>query len=169
MVMRYWFDTEFIEAGRSIDLISIGVVSEDGRRYYAESMECRLERAGPWVSEHVLPHLTGVKTGRWEIAGALEVFMGREPEIWGYYADYDWVVLCQLFGTMMDLPKGWPMYCRDVKQLCDSRGNPPLPKQIPETEHHALYDAIWTKQAHAYLEDHGKMKSLINMEGLLDG
>lgn len=35
-------------------------------------------------------------------------------------ADYDWVVLCQLYGTMMDLPKGWPMYCRDVKQLCDS-------------------------------------------------
>ena len=31
--MRFWFDTEFHENGSFIDLISIGVVSEDGRQY----------------------------------------------------------------------------------------------------------------------------------------
>ena len=37
-----------------------------------------------------------------------------------YYADYDWVALCQLYGRMLDLPGRWPMFCRDLKQLsCD--------------------------------------------------
>lgn len=29
--MKYWLDTEFIEDGKTIDLVSIGIVSEDGR------------------------------------------------------------------------------------------------------------------------------------------
>lgn len=79
-------------------------------------------------------------------------FVGTDkPELWAYYADYDWVVLCQLFGTMMDLPNGWPMYCRDVKQLCDELGNPKLPEQ-GKSEHHALADARWTRQAWAFLK-----------------
>ncbi len=48
-----------------------------------------------------------------------EIKIPAEPEFWAYYADYDWVVFCQLFGTMMDLPKGFPMYCLDLKQLQD--------------------------------------------------
>lgn len=31
--MRYFYDTEFIEDGHTIELISIGVVAEDGREY----------------------------------------------------------------------------------------------------------------------------------------
>jgi hypothetical protein len=41
------------------------------------------------------------------------------PEFYGYYSDYDWVVFCWLFGRMNDLPKGFPMYCRDLKQMLD--------------------------------------------------
>ncbi len=151
--MRFWFDTEFVEDGRTIDLISIGVFSEDRRKYYAELAECELSHASPWVTENVLPHLIGLKTPRAQIARELVEFMGEKPEIWAYYADYDWVALCQLFGTMMDLPKGWPMYCRDVKQLCDSLGNPKLPEQRT-MEHNAMFDAIWTAQAWQFLQPH---------------
>ncbi len=35
--MKYWLDTEFIERPYSIDLISVGLVAEDGREFYAES------------------------------------------------------------------------------------------------------------------------------------
>lgn len=158
--MRYWFDTEFIEDGRTIDLLSIGIVAEDGRKYYATSCEADHSRASPWVRENVLPHLNVISHGcavainvpRKEIAGDLLAFVGTDkPELWAYYADYDWVVLCQLFGTMMDLPKGWPMYCRDVKQLCDDLGNPKLPEQ-GKGEHHALADAIWTREAWNFLQ-----------------
>lgn len=150
---RFWFDTEFIEDGKTIDLISIGVVSDDGRTYYAENSECDLSRGSDWVQQNVIIHLTGEIKTRKAIASDLVVFMGEKPEIWAYYADYDWVALCQLFGTMIDLPKGWPMYCRDVKQLCDGIGNPKLPEQ-GSSEHHALADARWTKQAWEFLIAH---------------
>ncbi len=146
--MRIWFDTEFIEDGKTIDLISIGMVREDGKTLYFEPRECDRSRASDWVKENVLPHLEGrgAIMSRHFIAKQIVAFAGEKPEFWAYYADYDWVALCQLFGTMMDLPKGWPMYCRDVKQLCDDRGNPRLPAQ-ESTEHHALADAKWTRRA----------------------
>lgn len=149
--MRFWFDTEFYEDGRTIELISIGVVSEDGRTYYAETPGAHLLAAkSGWLEVNVLPHLTGLQKHREYIAADLIDFMGEEPEIWAYYADYDWVVLCQLHGRMIDLPKGWPMYCRDVKQLCDSKGNPKLPQQR-SAQHNALTDAKWAKEAWHWL------------------
>lgn len=152
--MRFWFDTEFYEDGHTIELISIGVVSEDGRTYYAETPKARiLAVASKWLATNVAPSLTQGNRHtyeRWQITDALVAFMGEKPEIWAYYADYDWVALCQLHGRMIDLPKGWPMYCRDVKQLCDSLGNPKLPDQKSQ-EHHALADAKWTREAWLFL------------------
>jgi hypothetical protein len=149
--MRFWFDTEFYEDGRTIELISIGVVSEDGCTYYGETPGAeRLAAKSEWLKQNVLPHLTHQQLYREYLAQELIDFMGEKPEIWAYYADYDWVALCQLFGTMLDLPKGWPRYCRDVKQLADSLGNPRLPKQT-STEHHALADAKWTREAWLFL------------------
>ena len=150
--MRIWFDTEFIEDGRTIDLVSIGMVAEDGREYYAEAAECDRSRADEWVRGNVFPHLIDHhQKPRSEIATDIIRFAGYAPEFWAYYADYDWVALCQLYGRMIDLPKGWPMFCRDVKQWCVDLGNPKLPPQ-ETTEHHALADARWTKTAWTFLE-----------------
>src|SRR5678810_383989 len=156
--MRFWFDTEFIENGRTIDLISIGIVSEDGREYYRESVEWDTTDVNDWVRANVFPHLQWNGVLRSIIADEIRAFMGEKPEIWAYYADYDWVALCQLFGTMMDLPKGWPMYCRDVKQLCDSLGNPKLPEQ-GKGEHYALADARWNMLAWEFLTAPGSPPS----------
>lgn len=146
--MKIWFDTEFIEDGKTIDLLSIGMIREDGKTLYLENLSADVAKASEWVKENVISHLDYVKHGvaREEIGPKVHAFVGANPEFWAYYADYDWVVLCHLYGTMMDLPKGWPMYCRDVKQLCDSLGNPRLPPQEGD-EHHALNDAIWTRLA----------------------
>jgi hypothetical protein len=147
---RFWFDTEFIEDGRTIDLISIGIVRADGCEYYAESAECNLSRAGDWVKANVIPHLAykAARKSREMIAWEIEKFVGadRKPEFWGYYCDYDWVALCQLFGTMMDLPEGWPKYCLDIKQQAYLLGDATLPEQ-GKGEHHALADARWNKLA----------------------
>ncbi len=146
--MRFWFDTEFIEDGKTIDLLSIGIVAEDGREMYLEIGEADWSKASPWVKENVLVHMgKGPTVGREEAKLRVLDFVGTDkPEIWAYYADYDWVALCQLFGTMMDLPKGWPMYCRDLKQLA---GDLKLPEQ-GKGEHHALADAKWTRDAWIY-------------------
>jgi hypothetical protein len=151
--MKFWFDTEFHEDGRTINLISIGVVAEDGREYYAEAQGAHIIASqSDWLRANVLPHLTGQRKQGSIIANELIEFMGEKPEIWAYYADYDWVALCWLFGTMMQLPKGWPMYCRDLKQWCDSVGNPRLPKQT-STEHNALADARWTRDTWFWLRE----------------
>jgi len=156
--MKYFYDTEFIEDGKIIDLISIGIVAEDGREYYAISTEFDAEKASPWVVDNVfntLPdrRITGSQLwkSRASIKHELLDFIGNDkPKFWAYYADYDHVALCQLFGTMMDLPVGWPMYTKDIKQLCDLLGNPKLPAQ-GQVEHNALEDARWNKKAYEFL------------------
>jgi hypothetical protein len=181
MSIKYFIDTEFIEDGRIIELISIGIVAEDGREYYAQSVEFDPAYASGWVREHVLTHLkTCSSTGKWnmdkslyswcrcdkpdcpwrqrnEIADEIRAFLDiekyGEPELWGYYSAYDHVAFCQLFGTMMDLPEGYPMYTRDLKQWCDTLGNPRLPDQ-GESEHYALADARWNRQAWQFLHAH---------------
>lgn len=172
--MRYFFDTEFIEDGKTIDLVSIGIVCDDGLTFYGQSSHFNANKASPWVQENVLAHLEECPNGtkfshthglckrncvwfnREQLKNSILDFIGEDkPEFWGYYADYDWVVLCQLFGTMMDLPKGWTMYCRDLKQLCDDLGNPKLPEQ-GKNEHHALADAVWNQQAYKFLKSLGK-------------
>lgn len=152
--MRIWFDTEFYENGRTIELISIGAVTESGAEFYAEAEEFSWVGADPWLVENVLPHLTGQTLPRSKIATRFLEFVRSNtdyPEFWAYYADYDWVVLCQLFGRMIDLPDKFPMYCRDLKQEMDRLGIKKSP--IPQTqEHHALADARWAKQTHWYME-----------------
>lgn len=94
----------------------------------------------------------------WQFKGQEAEFLSRgkqygwiadQPQFYGYYADYDWVLFCSLFGRMIDLPKGFPMYCIDLKQMMDERG---LTKEwkkencpYPEGEHNALVDAKWNK------------------------
>jgi hypothetical protein len=149
--LRFWFDTEFMDDGRTIDLISIGIVADDGREYYAESNECDLSRANDWLRANVLPRLVlGSARSRKLMAKEIRAFVGYKPELWAYYADYDWVALCQLYGSMIDLPQGWPNWCRDVKQLCVDKGDPRLPKS-PTREHNALADARWNREAWQYL------------------
>ena len=151
--MKIWFDTEFIEDGRTIQPLSIGAIREDGATFYAEANWSYRDGASQWVKDNVFPHLLGkeAERSRKDIAASLVEFSGTKPEFWAYYCSYDWVMLCQIFGTMMDLPKHWPMFCNDVKQLCYSMGNPKLPEQL-STEHHALSDAIWTRDAYAFLK-----------------
>lgn len=152
--MKIWFDTEFIEDGKTIELLSIGMVREDGEALYRESDWADHTRASSWVAKNVLPKLRGGKivVDKKQMVSDIVQFVGEKPEFWAYYADYDWVALCQLFGTMMDLPKDWPMYCRDVKQLCDSLGNPKLP-DTGTREHDAMFDAMWTREAWEFLQE----------------
>ena len=146
--MRYFYDTEFIDDGRTIELISIGVVAEDGREYYAVSTEFDPERAGSWVRTHVLPKLPSPASQLWRsralIRSDLETFFdvdGAEPiELWAWVGAYDHVVLCQLWGPMTHLPPAIPRFTREMRQLWEDRGRPRLPRRPPDV-HDALVDA----------------------------
>jgi len=174
--MRYFLDTEFLETGSTIELISIGIVAEDGREFYAENSEFNWYNATDWLNENVKPHLWGsaispdMRTmwSSFDIAGGFLMRSSFEkliwefckpsvygkPEFWGYYADYDWVVFCWLFGRMIDLPVSFPKYCRDLKQWADDLGLKIPPP--PGIEHHALIDARWNKEAYDFLKANDK-------------
>jgi hypothetical protein len=69
-VTRYFYDFEFLEDGRTIEFISVGIVADDGREYYAVSDELTYPRWRPfkgrlarkirkhdWLMTNVVPSL----------------------------------------------------------------------------------------------------------------
>src|SRR3954451_3504378 len=63
--VKFFYDCEFIEDGRTIELVSIGVVDESGREFYAVSTEFDPARAIPWVRNHVLDKLPSPADPSW--------------------------------------------------------------------------------------------------------
>jgi len=172
--MRIYYDTEFLENGRTIKLISIGMVREDGLSLYrvvgdSELMEQVYDHT--WLRKNVVPSLPLLVNSEgdlewnashpdWrnvkkpaDIATDVRQFITdtKNPELWAYYGAYDHVALCQLFGTMIKLPHGIPMWTNDLKQEMVRLGSPRVPEQL-EGEHNALSDARWTKDTHEYLQ-----------------
>lgn len=56
---RIYYDTEFIDDGNTIELISIGMISDKGEEYYAINGELELRRLTgiPWHLENTVPSL----------------------------------------------------------------------------------------------------------------
>jgi hypothetical protein len=150
--MKYWIDTEFIERPYTIDLISVGLVAENGREFYAESREVDWTKASEWTLQTVRPQLDGSGMAREEISYAVRRFIDEDahPIFWGYFPAYDWVAFCWLFGDMNELPFRFPQLCLDIKQWAIELGDPELPRQVG-ARHHALADARWTRVAWDYL------------------
>jgi hypothetical protein len=185
-VTRIFYDCEFLEDGRTIDLISIGMLAEDGREYYAVNSDAPWERikASDWLVRNVLPSLP--VTGRTSLDSYLKnspnsfprpplsmvgpdlrdtrvrphqvianevrdfILAAPDPQLWAWYGAYDHVVLCQLWGRMIDLPKGVPMWTNDLKQEAGRLGDPQVPQQ-DSGEHNALEDARHNKVIDEFL------------------
>ncbi|MDX2697113.1 3'-5' exoribonuclease [Streptomyces ipomoeae] len=183
------YDLEFLEDGRTIELISIGMVCDDGREYYAVNSDAPWERIrkDTWLMQNVWPHLPlrGHKRGlvtvggttesrltepgvidmsdsrvkpHWVIANEVRDFIQAtdavEPQLWADYGAYDHVALCQLWGTMMRLPTGVPMWTHDLRQEIERLGVDPaeLPQQR-EGVHDALGDARHNRVVRRWLAD----------------
>lgn len=54
---RIFFDTEFTGLHKNTTLISIGLVSEDGRTFYAELNDYDKSQVDDWVNENVIKNL----------------------------------------------------------------------------------------------------------------
>lgn len=162
----YAYDTEFLEDGHTIELISIGIVCEDGRDYYAVNSDMDHDRIAKddWLCKNVVPHLplngkvdaawdsnrwiwsldmrSPLVKPKWVIANEVREFLldVDPPQLWANYAAYDHVALAQLWGRMIDLPKGIPMFTHDLQQLLETMPDFEKPEQ-DGTEHDALADA----------------------------
>jgi 3' exoribonuclease, RNase T-like len=177
------YDTEFLEDGKTIELISIGMVCDDGREYYAVNAKLpkRRIRKNSWLMANVVPSLPKAhgdarmyQPNRWLfnysdpcvkepslIAREVRRFIQAtpDPELWADYGAYDHVVLCQLWGRMIDLPKGVPMFTHDLQQECRRLGNPQMPPMPDARDHNALSDAREVQFRREWLAEHYGVKS----------
>jgi hypothetical protein len=158
--MRIFYDTEFIDDGTTIDLVSIGMVAEDGRELYAVSSEFDQANlhANPWLVDNVWPSLPTFKHNgegrmirchcnhgkghldlddptvrtRGQIARMVAAFIlaTPDPQLWAYYSAYDHVAYAQLFGPMSQLPDGLPMQTDDIVTEAKRLGL--TPSDLPE-------------------------------------
>ncbi len=207
VVKKFYYDTEFLEDGSTINLVSFGAVSIktaapnpyggidfEFEEYYAINSDADWTRilAHSFLSDHVVPHLpmgkiqveganrtwvdltSRIVRPRWLIRNEVQHFLLGDPEGWEMiddpdnpgsqigvppeislvadYCAYDHVALAQLWGTMMDLPDGVPMYTNDLQQILKTNGitETELESQIATggvdltsfgPDHHALADA----------------------------
>jgi hypothetical protein len=164
--MKIYTDWEFLEDGETIEPISVALVREDDREYYAVFADMPTKRIAKhdWLRKNVVPGLPRLHgdarmfAGRgnplaidWQhpdikptkqIRDEVQRFIVNTPnvELWGWYSAYDHVCLAQLFGRMIDLPTGIPMWTNDLKQEHLRLGEPRLPEQESGV-HNALADA----------------------------
>ena len=167
--MKIWYDTEFLEDGETIMFISMGMVAEDGRELYLINDEADWDRVRKheWLMANVYPHLENEqalwvdkKQAQIEIYNFLMgVRKNRKdfPELFAWYSSYDHVVLAQIFGTMLDLPAGIPMYTHDVRSMADWFGVKSWPKQVGGN-HDALEDARHLRKVYDHIVETGKLK-----------
>lgn len=167
--MKVFFDTEFTGLHQHTTLISLGMVAEDGREFYAELTDYNETQVDPWIKENVLAHLMlnqwpkgtvrwgdgcrvryrgpAFTLGEYAKTWLNQVSGGKLVEMWGDCMAYDWVLFCQLYGGAMKIPEFISIYCRDLATMFEQCGlDPDLGRMTYSgvrgvAQHNALEDA----------------------------
>lgn len=116
--MLYWLDIEF----GSGDFLSVGIVCEDGRQLHLLKSEV----------DDIERHLVSFTA------------FGK-AEFWTYCDYKHWVDFCGCFAFLMGLPKGFSVYCQNLKVECDRIHNLELPS-LPDGSYNSLEKAKWNKK-----------------------
>ena len=129
--MKVFFDTEFTGLHQNTTLISIGLVTEDGKTFYAECGDFDNLQIDDWLQANVLEKLFfhGREVKGWcncstenkglynqtteayghkgFIADCLVDWLSElgDVEIWSDCLSYDWVLFNQLWGHAFKIPK----------------------------------------------------------------
>jgi hypothetical protein len=166
-VTAIYYDTEFIDTGSSIDLISIGLVADNGDELYCVVADDELMNRAvrdEWLRRRVVSSLPvaidhgaaadpawswdlghpdwGRVLPRSVIADQVKRFINAfpDPQLWAWCGARDHVILCWLWGRMTDQPAGIPNWTNDLRQEARRLGDPRMPEQRAG-EHNALEDA----------------------------
>jgi hypothetical protein len=137
--MKIFFDTEFTGLHKNTTLISIGLVDENGRTFYAEFSDYDGSQCDKWIHENVIKHLKWSKEGPienfesissiyendWEAYGTKEYIKTvltdwlskyDEVELVSDCCHYDMVLFIDIFGDAFCLPKNVNPVCHDINQ-----------------------------------------------------
>lgn len=137
--MKLFFDMEFTGLRRNTTPISLGIVSEDGKKFYAEFTDYDESQCNDWIKENVIKNLKlagmGVGVSDTDENPPLRIVMGdkryirQEANEWlrqfnkiQFVSDvchYDFILLIDLLtngGTALDLPENISAVCHDINQ-----------------------------------------------------
>lgn len=130
--MKVFFDTEFTGLRKDTTLISIGMITEDGQKFYAELTDYDESMCDDWIKENVLNNLflhngtpdddgTYMIGNKKEVGAELVKWLDHIPNIM-FASDvchYDMVLLVDLLtngGSALDIPPNIPVFCHDINQ-----------------------------------------------------
>lgn len=137
---KLFLDCEFTELSVAAKLISLALVSEDGREFYVELHDAwREEDCSDFVKEIVLPQLWGgsyslpTVDARKALLGFL-TSLDTEIEIVTDAPQFDWELFCDLVYEEGRWPRTVRNYPTDATTLVPTSVGEELP-------HHALLDA----------------------------
>lgn len=164
--MRVFMDCEFAQLGKVTQLVSIGFVAENGAAFYGEVQGVDPRLLSDWVRENVVerlwlvnpppqipPDTQYVVGNEFEIAALLEGWLqerGSKEDplaIWSDVYAWDWVLFCDLFGGMLNLPECVYYIPFDLATFLWSRDiDPDISREefigwSKENKHNALFDA----------------------------
>ena len=129
--MKIFFDTEFTGLHQNTTLISIGMISEDGKKFYAELTDYDKSQVNDWINKNVLAHRWChlnemdwdkdpyyVYGNRISVLHELKKYLAQfeSVELVSDCAHYDMMLFINLFGTAFDIPKNVCPACYDVNQ-----------------------------------------------------
>jgi hypothetical protein len=166
---KVFFDTEFTGLHQNTTLISIGLISETGEKFYAELTDYDETQVDNWIRENVINKLylttkritneypnkmLFVKGDNYYIKEQLSAWIRQfdKIEMWSDCLSYDWVLFCQIFGHAFSIPKNVYYIPFDICTLFKEKGIDPdisreeFTSDIANTasvynKHNALYDA----------------------------
>lgn len=116
---RIYFDFEFTGLTQQTTPISIGCITEDGAKFYAEFTDYDDSAIDDWLQSHVIDNLlikdSGVYRSKHDVCvkGHEQIIRQelqkwlintQEWEMWSDCLHYDWVLFCELFGGAMSVP-----------------------------------------------------------------
>lgn len=141
---KIFFDSEFTGLHQKTTLISLGLVSECGKTFYAEFTDYDKSQVDSWIEENVIKKLTLqnfdfeknylpysdsviFKGNTQEIKNALEHWLHQfgEVEMWSDCLSYDWVLFCQIWGHAFNVPKTIYYIPFDICTLFKEKGIDP--------------------------------------------
>lgn len=149
---KIFMDTEFSELQQNGVLLSIGMVAEDGREFYAELHKERIAFVGinDWVRDNVVANFTQESTFicRYDLGKMIEEFLSPydSVEVWGDCLAYDWVHFTNIWKHAFNVPKKVYYIPFDIATAMRIKGvNPDVCREefagLTGTKHNALHDA----------------------------
>lgn len=176
-MMRCFMDTEFTGLHQEATLISLGIVSEDGRTFYAEFTDYDKNQVDDWLRDNVIARLdfkqgvplkqlflsisrTEMRGNADEIREALEEWLSSfdQIEVWSDCLSYDWVLFNQIWGHAFNIPKCIYYIPFDICTLFKIKGiDPDINREefAGMTEgakkHNALHDSMVIKACYKKL------------------